>query len=65
MALRQQEIDKSIKFICFPPEEAANNLACYNGEYITQKGRLVIAIESGGWTLQSAPFFIVDDQMQT
>ena len=26
------------------------------------KGRLIIAVESGGWTVQPATFIIVDDQ---
>ena len=42
--------------------QQARNLACYNGETIIPKGRLIITIESGGWKIQSAPFIIVDDQ---
>ena len=45
-----------------PPEDAARNLACYNGKYIVPKGRLIIEVESGWWIIQSAPLIIVDDK---
>ena len=61
-ARRLQQNDKSALFICIPPEDTARNLACYNGETINPKGRLIITIETGGWKIQSAPFIIVDDQ---
>ena len=38
-----------------------HNLACYNGESIHPKGRLIVTIESGGWKVQTAPFIIVDN----
>ena len=46
----------------YPTEDANRNLACYNVEYIIPKERLNIAIETGSWTLQLAPFIIVDGQ---
>ena len=61
-ALRLQENDKSTIFKYNPSEDPARNLVCYNGKYILPKGKLIIAIESGGWALKSAPFIIVDDQ---
>ena len=45
-----------------PPEDTARTLACYNGKVIIPKGGLILAIESGGWTIQWAPFIVVDDQ---
>ena len=45
-----------------PPEDTARNLACYRGKIIITKGRLILAIESGEWTIQSAPFIVVDYQ---
>ena len=56
------EKDKSIIFNYIPPDDAVRNLACYNGEYINPKEKLNVEIESGGWTLQSVPFIILDDQ---
>ena len=38
------------------------DLACYNGETIVPKGRLIVTIESGGWKIGAAPFIIVDNQ---
>ena len=61
-ARRLQQNDRSALFKCIPPDDTARNLACYNGETINPKGRLIITIESGGWKIQSAPFIIVDDQ---
>ena len=54
--------DKPALFICIPPDDNARNMACYKGETINLKGRLIITIESGGWKIQSAPFILVDDQ---
>ena len=45
-----------------PTGDTARKLACYNGETIVPKGRLIITIESGGWKVQSAPFIVVDDK---
>ena len=61
-AMRLQQNDKSALFRCIPPGDTARNLACYNGETINPKGRLIITIESGRWKVHSAPFIIVDDQ---
>ena len=61
-ARRIQQNDRSAIFKCILPDDTARNLACYNGEKIIPKGRLIIVIESGGWKIQSAPFIIVDDQ---
>ena len=49
-------------FKTIPTGDTARNLACYNGETIVPKGRLIIAIESGAWKIQSAPFIMVDDK---
>ena len=61
-ARRIQQNDRSVLFMCIQPDDTARNLACYNGETINPKGRLIITIESGGWKIQSAPLIIVDDQ---
>ena len=61
-ARRIQQNNKSALFKCIPPDDTARNLACYNGETINPKGRLIITIESGGWKIQSALFIIVDNQ---
>ena len=53
--------NRSALFKCIPPDDTARSLACYHGETINPKGRLIITIESGGWNIQSAPFIIVDD----
>ena len=58
--LRQN--DRSAIFKLTPPVDAAKNLACYNEKHILPKGQLSIAVESGGWIIQSALFIIVDDQ---
>ena len=61
-ARRIQQNDKSALFKRIRPDDTARNLACYNGETINLKGRLITTIESGGWRIQSAPFIIVDEQ---
>ena len=61
-ARRLQQNKNLALFKCIPPDDTARNLACYNGEIINPKGRLVITIESGGWKFQSALFIIVADQ---
>ena len=61
-AQRLQQNNTSAIFKNIPPEDTARNLACYNGEYIQPKGRLILTIESGGWKVQTAPFIIVDNQ---
>ena len=61
IALRIQQNNQTAVFKNIPPEDTARNLACYNGESIHPKGRLIITIESGGWKIQTAPFIIVDD----
>ena len=48
-AQRIQQNDQTTVFKNIPPEDTARNLACYNGESIHPKGRLIITIESGGW----------------
>ena len=59
-AHRIQQNDQTAVFKNIPPEATARNLACYNGESLNPKGRLIITIESGGWKIQTAPFIIVD-----
>ena len=59
---RLQENDNSVIIKQIPPDDTALNLACYNGETIVPKGRLIIMIESGGWKVQAARFIIVDNQ---
>ena len=56
-----QQNDQTAVFKNIPPEDTARNLACYNGESINPKGRLVVMIESEGWKIQTAPFIIVDN----
>ena len=61
-ARRLEENDNSVIIKQIPPDDTARNLACYNGDTIVPKGRLIIMIESGGWKIQAAPFIIVDNQ---
>ena len=61
-ARRLQKNYKSTLLKRIPPEDAARNLACYNGETIIPKGRMTLIMKSGGWNIQAAPFIIVDDQ---
>ena len=58
---RIQQNDQTAVFKNIPPEDTARNLACYNGETIHPKGRLIVTIESGGWKVQTSPFIIVDN----
>ena len=58
--MKQNDLTTIFKQI--PPEDTARNLACYNGETIVPKGRLIVTIESGGWKKRAAPFIIVDNQ---
>ena len=59
-AQRIQQNDQTAVFKNIPPENTARKLACYNGESIHPKGRLIVTIESGGWKIQTAPFIKVD-----
>ena len=59
-----QQYDKKALFKTNRTADTARNLACYNGERIIPKGRLIITIESGGWKIYSAPFIVVDDKKQ-
>ena len=60
-AQRKQQNDQTAVFKNIPPEDTDRNLACYNGESIHPKGRLIVTFESGGWKIQTAPFIIVDN----
>ena len=60
-AQQKQQNHQTAVFKKIPPEDTARNLACYNGEPIHPKGKLIITIESGGWKIQAAPFIIVDN----
>ena len=59
IAERLRKNDRSAILVLIPPEDAARNLACYNGKYIVQNGRLIIPVECGGWKNQSSPFLTV------
>ena len=61
-ARRLQQNDKSTIFKYIPMKDAARNLACYNGKFIVPKGGPALAKKSGGWTIQSASFFVIDDE---
>ena len=43
-------------------DDEANRMVCYNGYKIPTFGRLITPIESGGWTINTAPFIVVDDK---
>ena len=43
-------------------DDEANRMVCYNGYKIPAFGRLIAPIESGGWTINTAPFVVVDDK---
>ena len=43
-------------------DDEANRMVCYNGYKIPSLGRLTAPIESGGWTIQTASFIVVDDR---
>ena len=60
-AQRLEQNDQTAVFKNILPEDTARNLACYNGESIHPKEKLIVAIESGGWKIQTAPFIIVDN----
>ena len=57
-----QENDKSLAFDQTSQGETARILACYKGESIIPKGRLIATIQSGGLKIKAASFIIVDDQ---
>ena len=59
---RLQLNDSSTIVKHIPREDTARNLACFNEKWIVTKRRIIIAIKSAGWTIQSASFFVVDDQ---
>ena len=61
-AERLRQNDRSAKFKLNPGADDARNIVCCNGKYIVPNRRLIIAVESGQWIIQSAPFIIVDDQ---
>ena len=61
IAQRLQQNAQTAVFKNIPPEDTTRNLACYNGESINPKGRLIITVESGGWKIQTAPFTLVDN----
>ena len=62
-ARRLQQNDKSTIFKNISMEDAAaRNLACYNGKFIVPKGRPTLAKKPRGWTIQSASFFVIDDE---
>ena len=62
IARRLQEKDKTAIFKQIPSEDTARNLACYNGETIVPKRRLIVTIEPGGWKIRADSFIIVDNQ---
>ena len=64
-ARRIQQHDKNALFKIIATKNFARNLACYNGETIIPKGRLIVTIKSEGWKVQSAPFIMVDEKKQT
>ena len=43
-------------------DDEANRMVCYNGYKISTFDRLITPIESGGWTINTAPFIVVDDK---
>ena len=43
-------------------DDEANRMVCYNGYKIPSLGRLIAPMESGGWTIQTASFIVVDDR---
>ena len=43
-------------------DDEANRIVCYNGYKVPSPGRLIAPIESGGWTIQTASFIVVDDR---
>ena len=43
-------------------DDEANKMVCYNGYKIPSLGRLTAPIESGGWTIQTSSFIVVDDR---
>ena len=59
---RLQDNNKSAILKQILPEDTARTLACYLGETVVLKGRLIVTIESGGWKMRAAPFIIVDNQ---
>ena len=60
-AQRKQQNDQTAVFKNIPPKDTPRNLACYNGESIHPRGRLIVTFEMEGWELQTAPLIIVDN----
>ena len=61
-ARRIQQYDKKALFKTIPTGDTAQNLACYSGETIISKGRLIVTIVLEGWKIHSAPIIMVDDK---
>ena len=43
-------------------DDAANRMVCYNGYKIPTLGTLITPIESGVWTINTAPYIVVDNK---
>ena len=43
-------------------DDKTNRMVCYNGYKILSLGRLIAPIESGGWTIRTTSFIVVDNR---
>ena len=53
---------KSTKRIQTNENHEVNRMVCYNGYKIPSFGRIIVPIESGGWTVNTASLIVVDDK---
>ena len=53
---------KSARRIKMEDDDEANRMVCYNEYQIPSLGRLIAPIKSGGWTIYTASFIVVDDR---
>ena len=53
---------KSAKRIKTNDNDEANRMVCYNGYKIPSFRRVIAPIESGGWTIKTTFFIVVDDR---
>ena len=53
---------KKARRIQMNQDDEANRMVCYNGYKIPTFGRLITPIESGGWTINTATFIVIDDK---
>ena len=61
-ATTPQNTVKKARLIQLNQDDKAKRMVCYNGYKIPAFGRLVTPVESGGWTINTAPIILVVDK---